>query len=90
VGHNPFGGSNNPVTGVIYQRVFTSDIYIIIYNKNKVKKVARKIILGLGGHHNMRNGIKGHSIRKAEKHCNRLYWKSSKESVWPLNPRSTS
>lgn len=46
-----------------------SDIYIMVHSSSKltVIKVATKIVLCLGmgdGHHNIRNGIKGSSIRK--------------------------
>lgn len=50
------------------------DIYIAINSSSKItvlqqNKVATKIILWLGGPHNMRNWIKDHSIRKVESHC---------------------
>ena len=39
VGHDPFGGLSDPITGVAYQISCMSDIYIIIYNSSKVTDI---------------------------------------------------
>lgn len=55
--------TNDPFTGVAYQISCISDIYSAIHNSSKV---TMKIMLMDEGHHNVRNCIKGHSIRKGE------------------------
>ena len=57
--------TNDPFTGVAYQISCISDIYSAIHNSSKV---TMKIMLMDEGHHNVRNCIKGHSIRKVENH----------------------
>jgi hypothetical protein len=61
VGLDPFEGGQltfsqgSPMT----IRKENADIYISIHNDSNSLEVATKIILWLGGHHNMRNCIKG-------------------------------
>ena len=48
-GSQPFYGSTDPITGVVYQISSISEVYTTIHNNSKVSfKVAMKIILWLG------------------------------------------
>lgn len=54
----PWGGSNDPFTGVTHQISCISDMYIIIHNSNIIVIKYQQNNLG-GHHHNIRNCIKG-------------------------------
>ena len=81
VGHDRFECWMTLSCGVAYQIFCISDIYMLAYNSYKITnyEVAMKIILCLGGHHNMNNCIKGsqhqedwESMTKMEVHQNEL------------------
>jgi hypothetical protein len=64
-----FLGIQWPFTRVAYHISCILDIYIMNGNRSKITVIATKIILRLRGTTTWGTVLKGHSIRKVEKHC---------------------
>lgn len=60
--------------GAVYQISCMSEIYVMIDNTSNVTVMKQQWnYFVVGGHHNVKNCVKGYSVRETENHCSRGY-----------------